>query len=407
MRKLIALLGSLVLLAACGGTAPAASPSPSSAPAKPAASSAAPAASASAKPATSASAAVKPAGSAAAKPAPSQPAIVGAKEVPGAVADASTYTMREIPIPESKTHPSPDSRAHSIWVAPDGKVWFSGLVQSNIVMYDPATDQFKSWDTPTQPSRPHGIKVDADGIVWTGYTVPGSNKLVSFDPKTEKFTEIPTNFGRGFAYPNTLWVAKDGNIFFSYEWGDGVARVEPKNGNKLTEWPVATKVARPYGIQEAQDGMVWVSEFLGNKLLRLNPQTGEIKEFVHPAAANDPGLRRLGIDSKGMIWFAEHEWGGLGRFDPKTEQWTSWLAPRQDGRRDQVYAINIDAKDNVWVSDFGGNYVGRFDPQAEKWTVYPHISKPVNCRYMALDQKGVLWCGGSARPVLVRLEVKA
>jgi hypothetical protein len=38
--------------------------------------------------------------------------------------------------------------------------------------------------------------------------------------------------------------------------------------------------------------------------------------------------------------------------------------------------------------------------------VYPHISKAVNCRCMAFDQKGVLWCGGSAKPVLVSLALK-
>jgi virginiamycin B lyase len=101
-------------------------------------------------------------------------------------------------------------------------------------------------------------------------------------------------------------------VFFSYEWGNGIARVEPSNGNKLTEWQVPTKRSRPYGIQVASDGTVWASEFLGNELLQLDPRTGDMCESAHPVRANESGLRRRAIDSKGNIRVAEHEWGGAG-----------------------------------------------------------------------------------------------
>ena len=141
-------------------------------------------------------------------------------------------------------------------------------------------------------------------------------------------------------------------------------------------------------------------------MVRVDPQTGNVREWTHPRAADDPGTRRLAVDDRGRVWFVEHEIGAIGRFDPASETWRSWWMPRQNARRDQAYAINVDSKGYVWANNFGGNYIGRFDPQTESWTVYPHVSRPVNCRLMAIDASDVLWCAGSAAPVLVRLEAR-
>jgi len=76
------------------------------------------------------------------------------------------------------------------------------------------------------------------------------------------------------------------------------------------------------------------------------------------------------------------------------------------GRREQSYALNFDSKGQLWADNFGGNYIARFDIQNESWIVYPHVSRPVNCRLMAIDANDVLWCAGSATPVLVRLQAR-
>jgi len=149
-----------------------------------------------------------------------------------------------------------------------------------------------------------------------------------------------------------------------------------------------------------------VVEFLGNKIARLDPRTGEVREWTHPRAGDDPGTRRMAVDADGNIWFVEHEIGAIGRFNPKTETWQSWWMPRMGGRRDQSYALNFDSKGQLWADNFGGNYIARFDIQNESWIVYPHVSRPVNCRLMAIDANDVLWCAGSATPVLVRLQAR-
>ena len=79
---------------------------------------------------------------------------------------------------------------------------------------------------------------------------------------------------------------------------------------------------------------------------------------------------------------------------------------RQNGRRDNAYALNFDSKGRLFVNNFGGNYVSRFDPQTETFTVYPYPSPNTTCRLMAFDANDVLWCASSATPVLVRLQAQ-
>lgn len=325
------------------------------------------------------------------------------KDVAFRLADPSTYSFTEYGLPESRTNPSPEGRAHSITVAPDGKVWYSGLVQHNLGMFDPATETFKLFDTPTRQSRPHGIQAAPDGMIWLTETGIPQNKMARFDPATELFTEylLP----RANPYPHTVWIARGGDVFFTYEYGDGIGRID-RERQRVTDFPVPTKRSRPYGIQEGPDGNIWVVEFLGNKIARLNPATGEVREWEHPDRANDPGTRRLAVDSQSRVWFVEHEIGALGRFDARTESWARWWMPRLDpsARRDQAYALNFDSKGQLWVNNFGGNYLARFDEPTESWVVYPYPSPRTTCRLMAFDRDDVLWCASSATPVLVRFQ---
>src|SRR5919199_449231 len=185
------------------------------------------------------------------------------KDAPFTIADPATYSMREFPLPQSSTNPSAEARAHSITVAPDGKVWYSGLLQHNLGMFDPASETFKMWDTPTPRSRPHGIQAAQDGMVWVTETGIPQNKMARFDPTTELWTEF--NLPRQNAYPHTVWVGRNGDVWFTYEYGDGVGRID-REQQRVTDFAFPTKRGRPYGIQEGQDGNIWVVEFLANKV---------------------------------------------------------------------------------------------------------------------------------------------
>lgn len=335
-------------------------------------------------------------------PLPASPRMkgIGFPQVPSvAAADPKTYEMKE--------YRSTCGAGHSISVAPDGRVWFSGIREHKLGMFDPKTETFRCWDISTEKGRPHGIKVDKDGFVWFTITGLPENKITMFDPKTELFVDyFMPHTPQKYMYPHTLVFDAAQNPVFSFEYGDAVGRIVRSTG-RVDVWPVPTPRARPYGIEVAPDGTIWAVEFTGNNIVEINPKTGAVREIPHPGSADDPGTRRMALDSKGNVWLGEHEWGSVGMYNPRTRAWKSWRAPDNGGRPIQIYAFNVDKNDTVWFSHFGGNYIGRFDPRNEQFSVYPHLSKGINCRLMDFAQDGSLWCIGSgSAPNLVRLIVK-
>src|SRR5690606_27155041 len=79
-------------------------------------------------------------------------------------------------------------------------------------------------------------------------------------------------------------------------------------------------------------------------------------------------LRRLGIDSKGIIWYGAFSSGKLGRLDPETGEMKEYPI----GRFSEPYEAWADPDDNIWMTDGGqGGMLVRFDQKSEKFTYYP------------------------------------
>jgi virginiamycin B lyase len=316
-----------------------------------------------------------------------------------APADPRTYEVREYDAAAC-------GAGRDLAVAPDGRIWYAGIERNSIVMFDPRSERLRCWPVPTRNGRPHGLNIDRDGLIWFTLTGLPDNKVGMFDPKTELFSEfLMPHRPQPFTYPHTLVFDADRNPVFTLAYGDGAGRIDRKTG-RFDYFPVPTFRARPEGIEIARNGHIWMTEFIGNKLVDIDAKTGKVTELPHPRATDDPGLRGLAFDSHGNIWFAEHELGSLGMFDPRARRWRSWRAPANGGRPYGIEAINVDRRDHVWFSHAGGNYIGRFDPKAEAVFVYPLPTRATDCRLMDFAKDGALWCVSSSTPKLVRLTVK-
>ena len=85
--------------------------------------------------------------------------------------------------------------------------------------------------------------------------------------------------------------------------------------------------AWPHDVMPEPSGRyVWYTDHFTNVLGRLEPESGEIKEFPYPHAVPEKkqGAHKLLIDKDGNIWFGEGWQGAIGKFDPRTEQFTQW-----------------------------------------------------------------------------------
>jgi len=103
------------------------------------------------------------------------------------------FTMTAFPLKRT------DAEPRRIAFSSDGRLWYTDFAQGYLGVFTPATKDQKEWRFPGgKNSRPLALAVDSLDRVWAVETGAQPNKLVGFDPKTEKFlgaTAIPSGGG--------------------------------------------------------------------------------------------------------------------------------------------------------------------------------------------------------------------
>src|SRR3569832_106322 len=123
-------------------------------------------------------------------------------------------------------------------------------------------------------------------------------------------------------------------------------------------WDVPTQGARPHDPLGARDGSVWWAAQLANKLGRVDPQTGAIKEYTLKSPFTGP--HGLVDDKDGNIWFTGNLAGLIGKLDPKTGVVTEYRLPEPHAK--DPHTLIFDQKGILWFTVQQAYIVGRLDP---------------------------------------------
>jgi virginiamycin B lyase len=95
--------------------------------------------------------------------------------------DAKTMALSEYELPER-------ARGRRIALAQDGAVWYVDYGRGYLARLDPKSQKIKEWQTPGgKGSLPYAMAVDDRGRMWFVETGPQPNRLIGFDPATERF----------------------------------------------------------------------------------------------------------------------------------------------------------------------------------------------------------------------------
>jgi len=127
----------------------------------------------------------------------------------------------------------------------------------------------------------------------------------------------------------------------------------------IDEWDVPTENSRPHDPAVAPDGALWFTEQRANKLGRLDPRTGQMKEFPLPTPGSGP--HGLVADREGNIWFTAISKGYVGKLDPKTGSVKEY--PTRDRRARDPHTPVFDQRGRLWFTLEQSNFIGRLDPR--------------------------------------------
>ncbi len=237
--------------------------------------------------------------------------------------------------------------------APDGSIWWTGMWASLAGRIDRKTMEMEEYHLPPA-AKPHSIIAHEDGSIW--YTGNGNATIGRLDPATGVITEYATEARD----PHTGLFHANGKLYFTAQQAGMLGRLDPESG-ELTE--IDTE-PRPYGIQEAPDGTLWIAYNGTNKIGAMDPETMEVRYYT--VAEPETRIRRLALTSDGMVWYGNTTMGRLGRLDPRTGDFKEWPSP--SGPTSHPYAVNA-IDDIIWYNESGmrPEALVRFDPETEQF----------------------------------------
>jgi streptogramin lyase len=140
-----------------------------------------------------------------------------------------------------------------------------------------------------------------------------ASKIILVDSRTGARTTYATPTPN--VYPRRGRTDDDGRYWFTEFWGDRIGMLDlPKK--TIKEFPVSPKYISPYGIITDKEGEIWASTNGSDRLLRINPATGEKTEYLMPIYYD---ARKVELDRSAAhttIWLPNKNLSQLMRVEP-------------------------------------------------------------------------------------------
>jgi streptogramin lyase len=185
----------------------------------------------------------------------------------------------------------------------------------------------------------------------------------------------------------------------------------------ITEYDLPRRDGEPHDAVMDTEGMIWYADFVAPILGRLNPRTGEFKEWPLPEikAGFPHGSLGVALDPNGNPWIGRAFQGGVATMDKKTEKITSYRIPKEFDNefvRNTFIAVGNDG--TVCFDDPFNRNIFVLDPETGKVNGYPAYpgwkfdlgtrngtgpngEKDTHFMYgVAMDSKGTCYWGDTA-----------
>ncbi len=175
-----------------------------------------------------------------------------------------------------------------------------------LVTYERQSIFIKEYQVPFEERGLRGIVLDNSGNVWFHHSTTDTSSLVMFDPSKAEFAEYQVG-GKTVADDAVINLASAQLVFddtrnavwFTDARINSVGMFDVRSKETVL-WPVPTEMAGPMGIALSPDGRdVWFAEITGDRIARLDIESGEITEYF---TGEGSGPAMLTFDGKGQLW---------------------------------------------------------------------------------------------------------
>jgi virginiamycin B lyase len=200
--------------------------------------------------------------------------------------------------------------------------------------------------------------------------------------------------------PHDSHAARDGSIWWTGQFASRLGRVDPATG-QIREFPLP-EGTQPHGLAEDRDGNIWYTGIQKGVIGRLDPRTGQVREYP----LNEPGARGphtpIYNPSDGNMFFTLQS-GHVGRINTANGEMVIVKTPSDNT---YPYGIRLNSQGVPWYVDFRGNRIGTVDPRTmviKEFTLPNADARPRRLTIMADD---VIYYTDFPRGMLGRFDPK-
>lgn len=179
--------------------------------------------------------------------------------------------------------------------------------------------------------------------------------------------------------------AQDGSIWWVGMWASVAGRLDPRTG-EMREYRLPP-TARPHSITPGPDGNMWYTGNSNATIGKLDPRTGEITEYK--TQGRDP--HSMVWHPNGNLYFTAQGARMIGRLDPRTGELRE--VPTEAAK---PYGIKVDSKGTVWIGHNGANRIGAMDPVTMQIRYYDLPDPRSRVRRLDIDSQDMVWFGNAA-----------
>ena len=276
--------------------------------------------------------------------------------------DPKTQKLTEYPIKTFK--PDAPVGLLSLEFDKEGKLWFDTMYQGAIGVLDPKTGQAKyyplppEWNDNTVQLNFVGLRHDVDGKVWTKSV--GTADIFRLDLASGKWDKFhPTSsLPPGHNYGIYQVISDSKNNLWLAEFDDGhLGKIDAKT-QQVTWYTPPTPHARLRRMEIDGQDRITVTEYRGNKVAVFDPKTESFTEYNLPPETYP---YRAEFDKNGDLWASTMSTDRVVRVDPKTGETAQFLMPSDTNMR-TVAIDNRTTPVSFWVGSNHDHALVKVEP---------------------------------------------
>ncbi len=277
--------------------------------------------------------------------------------------DPKTGAHSEIPLPEFKKGFPVGTLDLEIDKA--GYMWIGMMFQASVARFDPRTEEFKFYPMPAEQNdnvsqlNMLGLDYQVDGKIWTNNA--GNQELYRIDLATGKYETFAPMKAITTPGPHTIYgIASDSrnNIWFLEFQDNYIGKIDAKTLSlSLYRTPTAFSRNRR-GIMDANDRL-WFAEYRGNKIAVFDTREETFKEYPLPTPWTGPYYPV--VDRNGEIWTGGMTTDRVVRLNPATGQTVEYFLPKDTNMR-RVFVDDTTTPVTFWTGSNHGASIVKVEP---------------------------------------------